>query len=146
MMKENIVIWQKWVDPFGSFGEEEDKNDYDSLNEDDMPNYSQDFLEDNKNINLQNPIKVISTPMGIIPINEDTASGKIFNFWSGHTNFDITANISNLIESIDGVEALNVFTRYRFRIAIGKAFVDSVVMNNIQTSIYQYLEIYHDEQ
>ena len=81
MMKENIVIWQKWVDPFGSFGEEEDKNDYDSLNEDDMPNYSQDFLEDNKNINLQNPIKVISTPMGIIPINEDTASGKIFNFW-----------------------------------------------------------------
>ena len=102
--------------------------------------YKFDELINNKQI------KVIATPMGIVPINENTASGKIFNFWVGHTNFDITRNISKLIELSDGVETLDVFTRYRFRIGIGKAFSDSVVMKHIQESIYSYIEEYNDQE
>lgn len=141
MIKENIIIWQKWADPFG---ESEDNNDHDIV-DNEIGDFLEEEIENNTAINLQKPIKVISTPMGIIPINDDTASGKIFNFWLGHTNFNITAKIAHLIESIDGVEALNIFTRYRFRIAIGKAFVDSVVMNNIQITVYEYLESYNDQ-
>ena len=67
----------------------------------------------------------------VIPYNEKQPSGKIFNFWIGHTNFDITHNVKETIEAVDGIEILDVFTRYRFRIAIGKSFTDREVMNNI---------------
>ena len=131
---EYQIIWQKWQDPFG-----ED----DVLNENfdpDLGEYTDD--EDNKDIvSLDNEtakkIRVIATPMGIIPITENTASNKIFNFWLGHTNFDITKNIALLIEELAGVETLDIFTRYRFRIAIGKAFDDSLVMRNINKTVYK---------
>jgi hypothetical protein len=134
--KENIIIWEKWKDPFGA----------DIL--DDMNDGLGDFLDPDAeeeyddhpaaNISAKH-VKVISTPMGIIPINEHTASSKIFNFWTGHTNFDITKNIFALLDTAEGVETLDIFTRYRFRISIGKAFVDSVVMNNIQNMVYDFL-------
>lgn len=139
--QEDIIIWQKWADPFG---EKEDENS------DELDNFYGSDEEDpeeesfNSVINPPKPIKVIATPMGIIPVNDDTASGKIFNFWTGHTNFNITAEIAKLIENCDGVECLNIFTRYRFRIAIGKAFTDSIVMKEIQDTIYHYLEKFHD--
>jgi hypothetical protein len=84
--------------------------------------------------------------MGIVPINDNTASGKIFNFWVGHTNFNVTKHIFRILENTDGVETLDVFTRYRFRIGIGKAFSDSVVMKDIQQSIYSYLEEYENDE
>ena len=77
--------------------------------------------------------------MGIIPVNDNTASGKLFNFWVGHTNFDISKKIANIIEKTDGVETLDIFTRYRFRIAVGKAFDDSEIMRNINKTIYSEL-------
>ena len=129
---KNIIAWEKWFDPFGD--DEEDFPDY---------NYDENS-ESDINFN-QKPLKAISTPMGIIPYTDNTASSKIFNFWVGHTNFDITHNISHIIENSFGVESLDIFTRYRFRIAIGKAFVDSVVMNNIQIAVYEYLESYNDQ-
>lgn len=140
--QEDIIIWQKWVDPFGE-KEDENSDDLDNFYDVDQ---EEDLEEDHFNsvLNPPKPIKVIATPMGIIPVNDDTASGKIFNFWTGHTNFNITAEISKLIENCDGVECLNIFTRYRFRIAIGKAFTDSVVMKEIQDTIYHYLEKFHD--
>lgn len=136
--QEDIIIWQKWIDPFGE-KDDEILDDLDNFYDDED---EEDFSEENVNtlINQPKPIKVIATPMGIIPINDNTASGKIFNFWMGHTNFNITAEIAKIIETCDGVECLNVFTRYRFRIAIGKAFTDSVVMKSIQDTIYDYLE------
>jgi hypothetical protein len=141
--KENLIIWQKWQDPFGEQEDElEDKidnffNDNDDDIEDDSSENNPMFTK-NKISNKQ--IKVIATPMGIIPMNDNTSSGKIFNFWLGHTNFNLTKGVCNTIESIDGVETLDIFTRYRFRIAVGKAFTDSTVMQNIQESVYEYIE------
>ena len=77
--------------------------------------------------------------MGIIPINESTTSGKVFNFWVGHTNFNISKPIAEVIENAEGVETLDIFTRYRFRISVGKAFDDSTVMRNINTKVYTEL-------
>jgi len=145
--KENTIIWQKWADPFG---EDEIDSIQDLLNQND--GISDNFIdeeenEQNKTINKNQivkssnqHIKVIATPMGIVPVNENTCSGKIFNFWVGHTNFDITKNIASIIESTDGVETLDIFTRYRFRISIGKAFNDSKVMRDINKKVYSYLE------
>jgi len=119
--EDNLIVWQKWFDPFGDDdpnvtkmdGNEEDDMDDDSIENDSL---------------LQKPVRAIATPMGLIPYTENTASSKIFNFWVGHTNFSITKNISEIIEEIDGVETLDIFTRYRFRIAVGKAFDCSKVM------------------
>lgn len=137
-MKTPLIVWEKWVDPFGKDTEEAKWTDYDNslefFNEDD----DIDDEEDDSKPSIKipgSPVKVIASPLGLIPYNEHTASSKIFNFWLGHTNFNISAKIKKLIEDIDGVEILDIFTRYRFRIAIGKCFDDAEVMNMINKQI-----------
>jgi len=135
MNNKPVIIWEKWKDPLGF--EEEDCNDL----EDQIQNHYDDDDEITENIKAKKTrCHLINTPFGMIPVNENTASTSIFNFWSGHTNFAITQVISNIIEDTDGVETLNIFTKYRFRIAIGKAFNDSIVMRKINYNIYQYLK------
>lgn len=132
------IIWQKWADPFGQDDIEENiESLYDT--EEDIKGYADKTEMPNKIINSQY-VQIIATPMGIIPINENTASNKIFNFWLGHTNFDITKKIATIIEDTNGVETLDIFTRYRFRIAVGKVFNDSKVMRNINDQVYEYLD------
>lgn len=132
---ENLVIWEKWRDPFGS--DDEIIQNILSENEEETEDENE-IPETADNQNPQN-IRVMATPMGIIPVTEYTASGKIFNFWTGHTNFNITNRIATIIEQINGVESLDVFTRYRFRISVGKAFNDSIVMRRITNKVYRYL-------
>ena len=135
---ENLVIWEKWRDPF--LGYDENEIDVDKVNfTDEETNDDLEDAIDNQNIKQSDAVKVIATPMGIIPITENTASSKIFNFWIGHTNFNITKKLAEIIEDTEGVEALDIFTRYRFRIAIGKTFIDSHVMRNINDNVYTYL-------
>ena len=128
---EPIIIWEKWVDPYGS--------DLDSV---EWPGYDQDNIidddSDSEKIKYKK-INVIATTMGIIPFNEHTDCTKIFNFWIGHTNFDITNNIAKLLQSINGVETLDIFTRYRFRISFGKAFEDRHIIDNINSKIKELL-------
>jgi hypothetical protein len=132
----NLIIWQKWFDPFGS--DEESQMSLDS-SEDNQVTDDDDTFDNNPMMETRKQVRAIATPMGLIPYTENTASGKIFNFWIGHTNFTITKHIADLIEACDGVEILDVFTRYRFRIAIGKAFDGSKVMKDINDKAYKYL-------
>jgi len=130
------------MDPFGSDDEEIldqlEPEFYDEENNAIKAEGGIDEDED-KNSKKASSIRVMATPMGIIPITENTSSSKIFNFWMGHTNFSITHRVAEIIEETEGVETLDVFTRYRFRIAIGKAFTDSSVMKNINDSVYEHL-------
>jgi hypothetical protein len=148
--QKHLIIWQKWADPFGDDDSPDLLGDSISdIEEDEYNNYEDADIEKKKSkesgldmefSSYRKNIRVMATPMGIIPLTENTASSKIFNFWVGHTNFSITRNIALIIEEISGVEALDVFTRYRFRIAIGKAFKDSNVIQKINDKIYEYLE------
>lgn len=138
------IIWEKWMDPFGQDGDEAKWTDYN--NDLDMFHYSggggdDENESDEKHIVKipSNPIRVIASPLGLIPYNEHTASSKIFNFWLGHANFNISEKIKSIIENNDGVEILDIFTRYRFRIAIGKCFDDADVMSSISKKIYEKL-------
>ena len=142
-MQNPLIIWQKWVDPFGA----EEDNDTSSQSEQNDPFFSTEDQEDEDDHSNHKyidkkfvGIKAIATPMGVIPITENTASGKIFNFWIGHTNFDITKKIADTIETTEGVETLDIFTRYRFRISVGKAFNDSDVMRDINQKTYNEIE------
>lgn len=138
----NIISWQKWFDPFGSDDVEEivhdpylaEYEDTESRQSDNGEHEAHEFTH------KTDKVKVIATPMGIIPVTDNTMSSKIFNFWIGHTNFDITHKVANIIEKTEGVETLDIFTRYRFRIAVGKAFDDSSVMRDINRRVYSELD------
>ena len=138
MNKKNKIIWEKWRDPFLGY----DENDID-IEAEPMPEFLEEENEshddddetENHIVKSSKPVRVIATPMGLIPYNEYTASGKIFNFWTGHTNFNITKNVARVIETTNGIETLDIFTRYRFRIGIGKAFEDRTIMKSIEDRI-----------
>jgi len=138
---DNIIIWQKWIDPFGRDDDvvTEEFANYTEPNVDEEKEEEEKIKEFVAEKTIKYGIKVIATPMGVIPVNDNTSSGKIFNFWMGHTNFDITKKVAETIESTDGVESLDVYTRYRFRISIGKAFNDSFVMRDINKNVYKEL-------
>lgn len=124
------IIWEKWTDPFGQKSEDLDWPGYDD---------NADSYEEPKANKLEK-INAIVTNMGIIPYNEHTDCSKIFNFWIGHTNFDITKEVSDIIELAEGVETLDIFTRYRFRISIGKSFNDREVMDLINRNVNEKLQ------
>lgn len=129
---DNHIIWEKWKDPLGF-------DDNDIIEE----KYESDYTEEVQQIK-KIKCQIISTPLGLIPFNEITSSSEIFNFWTGHTNFALTKKITEIIEDTPGIETLNVFTKYRFRVGIGKAFSDSLVMREINSNIYHYLKMEDD--
>tara|TARA_Y100000385_G_scaffold177200_1_gene183215 strand:- start:1013 stop:1450 length:438 start_codon:yes stop_codon:yes gene_type:complete len=143
-MNNKKILWQKWVNPFEPLDKEPEF--LDDISIEDFSEYSEwEDYEQQKDINEKNKeedvskmnTKAIITPMGLIPFNESTACTKTFKFWVGHTNFDISAKIQQTIEQTEGIETLDVFTRYRFRISIGKAFQDRSVMERIQNKLYE---------
>ena len=101
MNNKPIIIWEKWRDPFGSEDDDiiDNNENEDDLEEDDIIDGmdKSPFKYKTKNIKC----KMLITPFGLIPYNENTASDKIFNFWTGHSNFPITQSVSNIIESVD---------------------------------------------
>lgn len=146
------IVWQKWIDPF--FGPQHiethdtledmlEEPEYINDLDDNKPLDEEDNIDDeDRPVSQKERIKAIITPMGIIPMDEYSASSKIFNFWVGYTNFSVSKNIHDIIDTAEGVETLDVFTRYRFRIGIGKLFKPSEVMSNITTDVIEYLEKY----
>lgn len=132
--QKHNIIWEKWEDPF------ELKEDY----EDDLQNdvteeeYNQLVSEIEKGYQEQEQqsqqYRFILTPFGAVSPDQ-ISLGKNFKFWIGHTNFNITSQVSGIIEDTEGVEILDVYTRYRFRIAVGHSFTDRDVMTSIQKRI-----------
>lgn len=130
------IIWEKWVDPFGENMDEAQWNNYDNEESE-----SDGYPEMEQIKGSGKPVRVIASPLGLIPYNEYTSSAKIFNFWVGHTNFNLSSEIVNAFEKCEGIEILDIFTRYRFRIAIGKCFIDNEVMRNIASIAENLLNI-----
>lgn len=139
-MTKKIIQWEKWRDPFGI---EDAETDYSGIEEskDLYLDEEAEAIESGMKIGpfsssaINGPVKIISTPMGLIPIDSNMTN-KLFNFWTGHTNFDITKKVKDVIESTEGVETLEIYTRYRFRVGVGKAFNDSDVMRSINKNVY----------
>lgn len=74
-------------------------------------------------------------PHGIVPLHESNVPSKLYNFWIGHTDFGITDRLAFAIECVPGVETLDVFSRYRFRFAVGKAFDERKVKAAIELAV-----------
>lgn len=136
------IKFEKWKDPYGEnirdvempgFSLPRVKKEFGDGYEEDSPESDDEQLP-----NM--PLRFMPTSMGAIPMTEYTQPSKVFNFWVGHTNFSITEEIYDLVEKVDGVEILDIFTRYRFRIGIGKLFSDGQVLRNINKDVFKYLK------
>jgi hypothetical protein len=145
-IKVPSIVWQKWTDPFLD-GDITHSTPEDFIQQPEYIDDINDEDEDDSNIsdlepdpNQKKEMKVVLTPLGIIPYDETTSIGHAFNLWIGHTNFDLSTKVSNIIEKTNGVETLDVFTRYRFRIGIGQLFNSADVMSSITHDVYEYLD------
>lgn len=141
-MAKNIIAWEKWKNPYKLLN----KNKV-GYNDDNYDNYSDIDIEDDdddEKVELPNgPTVLMFTPIGPVPLTDENDPEKLFNFWVGHTNFNITKNIKKILLKAPGVEILNIYTRYRFRVGIGKMFVPKTVMNGINQTIGEH---FHEEQ
>lgn len=132
------IIWEKWVDPYGK---NIDDVEWPGFNKNDILDENTEDNNIDQSYDKLNKINAMITNMGIIPYNEYTDCSKIFNFWIGHTNFSITKFVAETLETIDGVETLDIFTRYRFRISFGKAFNERSIIDNINTIITNKIKL-----
>ena len=130
------IYWEPWVDAYNEdldLDDMQDQEEYNDLNFEDM-GMEQKFMK---------PIKTLMTPFGMLPLTEQSLAGKYFKFWVGHTNFPILNKHVNIIQNCLGVESVDVFTPYRFRIAVGVLFQDRDVMHNLKNTL---LEIVNGSQ
>lgn len=128
MVQHKKIIWEKWVDPLGTNKDEEfvdEKQYYDNFSK-----YNDEDEEKYK------PTKAAAvTSFGLIPVNFHNDPMKNFNFWVGHSNFKIGKNTALKILRSSGVEILDIFSPYRFRISVGKAFNFQDVRANIESAL-----------
>ena len=80
----------------------------------------------------------IVTADGIWPVKEYGPNGEIYSLWMVYTNFRITKTVVDIIDSIDGVETLEVFSSYRARVSFGKLFQPRNIMADISKQINDY--------
>tara|TARA_R110000796_G_scaffold228892_1_gene346128 strand:- start:2337 stop:2750 length:414 start_codon:yes stop_codon:yes gene_type:complete len=73
-------------------------------------------------------------------IAKDIAMVSNFDCWMGHTNFNITPKLKDVLDTVDGVEVLKICSRYRFFIGVGKMFDFADVRKIIENSLLEEKE------
>jgi len=134
------VYWEKWVDAY-----EEQVVAIESEEEEEEMAYEEEEMLAEK-FALMSHIKSIMTPFGIMPLTEQSLASQYFKFWVGHSNFKLTDKVYNVVGNTPGVETLDILTPYRFRIAIGKMFVDRDVMSTVRNNLLEYIRDAKHEQ
>ena len=75
----------------------------------------------------------------LINMGEDLSNeitlAESFDCWLGHTNFNLTDDIKDSLNKVDGVEVLKICSRYRFFVGIGKMFEFSDVRERIEKDL-----------
>jgi hypothetical protein len=138
-MKKKIA-WEAWIDPFcsnlnkfhhnardeESLEENDDNGDYLKTEESNIfrPLMMGSPMTDADSVDRLNGSgkKFLTSSIGIIPMMDHHYIANNFSLWVGHTNFDITKSVADIIEKVEGVETLEIYSRYRFRVSIGKMF------------------------
>tara|TARA_Y100001949_G_scaffold170365_1_gene171441 strand:- start:516 stop:1160 length:645 start_codon:yes stop_codon:yes gene_type:complete len=86
--------------------------------------------------------KILYTPLGAFPEESPMKPSDRWDCWVGHTNFSITNNIADVIEEIEGVEALRILGRYSFFIGVGKLFD----IKDVRTAMEKELCVYTEQE
>ena len=127
------VYWEKWIDAYEEQTVAIESEEEESVYEEEEEMLAEKFA-------LMSNIKSIMTPFGIMPLTEQSLASQHFKFWVGHANFKLTDRVYHVVGNTPGVETLDILTPYRFRIAIGKMFVDRDVMSTVRTNLLTYIK------
>ena len=130
------VYWEKWVD---AFEVEENEMAEEMYEGEDFDEYEESLMEQEIMKHSPSHIRTIITPFGVLPITEKTRASNYFKLWVGHSNFKLTEDFYKIIGESSGIEALDILTPYRFRIAIGKMFVDRDVMKTVRDCMVEHI-------
>lgn len=125
------IKWQKWKDPFAAILKDKDED------EDEFPTYKDSYERAEKHT-INGPVLI--GPFGAIPINEENLPSKLFNFWRVDTSFKITKTMVKKMNYIDGVETLDIYTPYRFRIGIAQLFDEKAVQKEVDKTLRKIQE------
>ena len=131
------VYWEKWIDAFEEDAEAQLEDHEEEALEGGFFD-EESFSEEQAFKESSSHIQSIITPFGIMPITEQNRASTYFKLWVGHCNFKLTEDFYKIIGREGGVEALDILTPYRFRIAVGKMFVDRNVMKAVRDKMVLY--------
>lgn len=149
------VAWEKWIDPYDQEMEEDKMADLEDemINDLDEMDLDDELFSEMPHKLFSPPIKAMMTAFGFIPLTEQSLASRHFKFWVGHTNFELGDGIQTgykefekVIGQVPGVETVNLMTQYRFRIAIGKLFKDSDVMDSVRNTLLNFVEKIHGKK
>lgn len=137
-MSKRAIGWQKYEDliqkqltsPFASLMLQSQMN----ISEQDFPN-----LDEDDEVSFSEMLESEEKDLLVVPVPQDFHNqiSLITNYdcWVGHTNFDITEEVRDIIDTCKGVEILKVHSRYRFFVGIGRMFDFSEVRQLIEESL-----------
>ena len=122
-MSKRKIAWEKW--------------DVDLIEEDAIEEIIEDNLDEPELVEealefMSRIPKLVTTPMGVFQMHDKMNILNQFECWMGYTNFDITHDVQDVIETAKGVELLTILTRYRFFVGVGKMFDFSEVRKEIE--------------
>tara|TARA_Y100000310_G_C20620644_1_gene783086 strand:+ start:170 stop:799 length:630 start_codon:yes stop_codon:yes gene_type:complete len=128
------IAWEKWED---NVEEHSSQKMLAQLFSEQNPNAEEEDIDINDIYSgfMSELPTLVSSPVGVYKLHDRMSPTKQFDCWMGYTNFDITEDTKDKIESVPGVELLVVLTRYRFFIGVAKLFK----FRDVRVSIEQFL-------
>lgn len=123
-MLDKKIAWERWDE---DVIEQEIVEDFYSDEDGD-----EEAIEDALNF-LEKIPSLVTTPMGMFQLHDKMNILNQFDCWMGYTNFEITNSIRDTLEKVEGVELLNIMTRYRFFLGVGKMFNFSDVRRAVES-------------
>lgn len=141
-VKSPWVIWRRWNDPLAPLfefqgGPESELEEALARQAEDLSGEPAAHAAAPRQASGQLGPAVVG-PMGIIPVHEHGIPSRLYKFWMGHTRCDLTRGLAERIAETEGVESLDVFTRYRFRLGVGFAFRSDHTLERVADVIAVY--------
>jgi hypothetical protein len=131
-----FIIWDKWVKPLGGGKEFMTQEEIDKLDDEggDLmeKQWDVDGYKDAEDFSVR---PVIPGAIGYIPISIYGDWPANFNFWVGHMSFTLSKKVRSVLKKVPGVETLDIMTKYRCRIGIGKCFDTEQVQEAIEEAL-----------
>jgi hypothetical protein len=137
-MNTKKIAWESWN---SKIEEHEDDGILDIV--DDNDEYQEESEQQYVGINpeaLFSIGKMVHTPMGEYPSDSLLRPSQRWDCWIGHTNFEITKDIANKIEEIEGIEALKILGRYSFFVGVARMFDIKDVRRDVDANVCNYTE------
>lgn len=82
--------------------------------------------------------KIIDSPAGLLTVNNSVFQ---YDFWLIHTNFPIKRSVKKKLDTIEGVESLNIISPYRMIVSIAKMYSSQRVKLEIENFLTEKVDI-----